>query len=159
MDYPTLYRTTQIDGFSIFYREAGRRDAPAILLLHGLPSSSRMFERFSPGFPIVSIWSRPTTRVLDTATGPTRNNSLTRSITSRKSRTTSPKPVIVDAIKENHPAGAGPVVVRRRHKGAGYLGSRLRITHGPDWLALGTVDLGLRIGVVLRQRSDQAGRI
>lgn len=42
--YPTVYRTIQIDGLSIFYRETGPRDAPTILLLHGLPSSSRMFE-------------------------------------------------------------------------------------------------------------------
>jgi pimeloyl-ACP methyl ester carboxylesterase len=40
----TVYRTTQIDGLSIFYREAGPTDAPTMLLLHGLPSSSRMFE-------------------------------------------------------------------------------------------------------------------
>jgi pimeloyl-ACP methyl ester carboxylesterase len=38
------YRTVQVDGLSIFYREAGPKDAPVILLLHGLPSSSRMFE-------------------------------------------------------------------------------------------------------------------
>ena len=44
MDYPTFYRTKQIDGLSIFYREAGPKDAPTLLLLHGLPSSSRMFE-------------------------------------------------------------------------------------------------------------------
>jgi len=44
MKYPTCYRTTAIDGLSIFYREAGPKDAPTILLLHGLPSSSRMFE-------------------------------------------------------------------------------------------------------------------
>jgi pimeloyl-ACP methyl ester carboxylesterase len=44
MKYPTSYRTVQIDGLSIFYREAGPKDAPALLLLHGLPSSSRMFE-------------------------------------------------------------------------------------------------------------------
>lgn len=44
MQYPTCYRTTQIDGLSIFYREAGAIDAPTLLLLHGLPSSSRMFE-------------------------------------------------------------------------------------------------------------------
>jgi pimeloyl-ACP methyl ester carboxylesterase len=44
MKYPTSYRTTKIDGLSIFYREAGPKDAPTILLLHGLPSSSRMFE-------------------------------------------------------------------------------------------------------------------
>jgi pimeloyl-ACP methyl ester carboxylesterase len=42
--HPTFYRTTRIDGLSIFYREAGPRDAPTLLLLHGLPSSSRMFE-------------------------------------------------------------------------------------------------------------------
>jgi pimeloyl-ACP methyl ester carboxylesterase len=40
----TFYRNIQVDGLSIFYREAGPKDAPAILLLHGLPSSSRMFE-------------------------------------------------------------------------------------------------------------------
>ena len=44
MEHPTFYRTTQIDGLSIFYREAGPKDAPTILFLHGLPSSSRMFE-------------------------------------------------------------------------------------------------------------------
>jgi pimeloyl-ACP methyl ester carboxylesterase len=44
MNYPTAYRTLQVDGLSIFYREAGPKNAPAMLLLHGLPSSSRMFE-------------------------------------------------------------------------------------------------------------------
>ena len=44
MEHPTFYRTTQIDGLSVFYREAGPKDAPTILFLHGLPSSSRMFE-------------------------------------------------------------------------------------------------------------------
>jgi pimeloyl-ACP methyl ester carboxylesterase len=44
MKYPASYRTIQIDSLSIFYREAGPKDAPTILLLHGLPSSSRMFE-------------------------------------------------------------------------------------------------------------------
>jgi pimeloyl-ACP methyl ester carboxylesterase len=44
MEHPTVYRTVQVDGLSIFYREAGPKDAPTILLLHGLPSSSRMFE-------------------------------------------------------------------------------------------------------------------
>jgi pimeloyl-ACP methyl ester carboxylesterase len=42
--HPTFYRTIQIDGLSIFYREAGPKDARTLLLLHGLPSSSRMFE-------------------------------------------------------------------------------------------------------------------
>src|SRR5437773_612708 len=44
VERPTVYRTIQIDGLSIFYREAGPKDAPTLLLLHGLPSSSRMFE-------------------------------------------------------------------------------------------------------------------
>jgi pimeloyl-ACP methyl ester carboxylesterase len=44
MEYATSHRTIQIDGLSIFYREAGPKDAPTLLLLHGLPSSSRMFE-------------------------------------------------------------------------------------------------------------------
>jgi pimeloyl-ACP methyl ester carboxylesterase len=42
--YSTSYRIVQIDRLSIFYREAGPKDAPTLLLLHGLPSSSRMFE-------------------------------------------------------------------------------------------------------------------
>ncbi len=41
---PIFYRTIKIDGLSIFYREAGPKDAPVIVLLHGLPSSSRMFQ-------------------------------------------------------------------------------------------------------------------
>jgi pimeloyl-ACP methyl ester carboxylesterase len=44
MEHPVLYRTVKVDGLSIFYREAGQKDAPTILLLHGLPSSSRMFQ-------------------------------------------------------------------------------------------------------------------
>jgi pimeloyl-ACP methyl ester carboxylesterase len=42
--YSVHYRTIEVDGLSIFYREAGPQDAPTLLLLHGLPSSSRMFE-------------------------------------------------------------------------------------------------------------------
>ena len=44
VDYPTVYRTIVIDGLSLFYREAGPQDAPTLVLLHGFPSSSRMFE-------------------------------------------------------------------------------------------------------------------
>jgi pimeloyl-ACP methyl ester carboxylesterase len=38
------YRTLKINGLSVFYREAGPPDAPVLLLLHGFPSSSRMYE-------------------------------------------------------------------------------------------------------------------
>src|SRR5258707_12096062 len=44
VEHSTFYRNIQIDGLSIFYREAGPKDAPTLLLLHGLPSSSRMFD-------------------------------------------------------------------------------------------------------------------
>src|SRR4051812_44893962 len=44
MTQQVSYRTVTVDGLSIFYHEAGPKDAPTILLLHGLPSSSRMFE-------------------------------------------------------------------------------------------------------------------
>ena len=44
MKHPTFYRTVEVDGLTIFYREAGPKGAPTLLLLHGLPSSSRMFE-------------------------------------------------------------------------------------------------------------------
>lgn len=44
VEQSTIYRSTPIDGLSIFCREAGPKDAPTILLLHGLASSSRMFE-------------------------------------------------------------------------------------------------------------------
>lgn len=41
--YPTTYHTVKVDGLDIFYREAGPKDAPTLLLLHGYPSSSHMF--------------------------------------------------------------------------------------------------------------------
>jgi pimeloyl-ACP methyl ester carboxylesterase len=44
MGQQVFYRTVKVDGLNIFYREAGPKDAPTILLLHGLPSSSRMFQ-------------------------------------------------------------------------------------------------------------------
>src|SRR5262249_5637793 len=46
---PTVfYRTLNVEGLEIFYREAGPRDAPAVLLLHGFPSSSHMFRNLIP---------------------------------------------------------------------------------------------------------------
>jgi pimeloyl-ACP methyl ester carboxylesterase len=70
---PVSYRTVRVNQLSIFYREAGSADAPTILLLHGLPSSSRMFEplfaRLSDRFHLLapdypgfghSAWPDPT---------------------------------------------------------------------------------------------------
>jgi pimeloyl-ACP methyl ester carboxylesterase len=42
------YRTVEVNGLDIFYREAGRSDAPTILLLHGFPTSSHMFRNLIP---------------------------------------------------------------------------------------------------------------
>lgn len=42
------HRTVKVDGLDIFYREAGRPGAPAILLLHGFPTSSHMFRHLMP---------------------------------------------------------------------------------------------------------------
>lgn len=44
----TTYHTVMVSGLKIFYREAGPREAPTILLLHGYPSSSRMFSTLMP---------------------------------------------------------------------------------------------------------------
>ena len=44
----TSFHTVGVEGLKIFYREAGPRDAPTILLLHGYPSSSRMFATLIP---------------------------------------------------------------------------------------------------------------
>jgi pimeloyl-ACP methyl ester carboxylesterase len=43
-----LHQTIEVDGLKVFYREAGPKDAPALLLLHGYPSSSHMFRELMP---------------------------------------------------------------------------------------------------------------
>jgi pimeloyl-ACP methyl ester carboxylesterase len=54
----THYRTTEIDGLKVFYREAGDRKNPTLLLLHGFPASSFMFreliDRLSDQFHVVA---------------------------------------------------------------------------------------------------------
>src|ERR1700685_3782945 len=40
----TVYQSADVDGVSVFYREAGPPDRPTNVLLHGFPSSSRMWE-------------------------------------------------------------------------------------------------------------------
>jgi pimeloyl-ACP methyl ester carboxylesterase len=44
---PTFH-TVEADGVSVFYREAGPKDAPVMLLLHGFPTSSHMFRDLIP---------------------------------------------------------------------------------------------------------------
>lgn len=42
------HRTIDVDGLEIFYREAGPKGAPVVLLLHGFPTSSQMFRNLIP---------------------------------------------------------------------------------------------------------------
>ena len=44
----TTYHRMAVDGVGIFYREAGPKDSPTIVLLHGFPSSSREFDTLIP---------------------------------------------------------------------------------------------------------------
>jgi pimeloyl-ACP methyl ester carboxylesterase len=45
---PVRYRTADVNGFKVFYREAGPADAPKLLLLHGFPSAGHMFRDLIP---------------------------------------------------------------------------------------------------------------
>jgi len=45
---PTTYHSTEITGLKVFYRQAGRVDAPKLLLLHGYPSAGHMFRGLIP---------------------------------------------------------------------------------------------------------------
>jgi len=43
-----LYKTAKVENLDIFYRDAGPKDAPVVLLLHGFPTSSQMFRNLIP---------------------------------------------------------------------------------------------------------------
>ncbi|MGB6282872.1 MAG: alpha/beta hydrolase, partial [Xanthobacteraceae bacterium] len=45
---PVRYRTADVVGFNVFYRQAGPPDAPKLLLLHGFPSAGHMFRDLIP---------------------------------------------------------------------------------------------------------------
>ncbi|GAA3478236.1 alpha/beta fold hydrolase [Streptomyces yanii] len=48
MAYAVHHRTVAVDGFEVFYREAGNPQAPVVVLLHGFPTSSHMFRNLIP---------------------------------------------------------------------------------------------------------------
>lgn len=47
-DTAIRFRTVDVDGLQLFYREAGNRSHPTILLLHGFPTASHMFRDLIP---------------------------------------------------------------------------------------------------------------
>jgi pimeloyl-ACP methyl ester carboxylesterase len=55
---PTLYLNVEVDGVRLFYRDAGPRDAPVVLLLHGFPASSFMYrdliERLAGDYRVIA---------------------------------------------------------------------------------------------------------
>ncbi len=46
--FAVRYQSVKVDGLDVFYREAGPKDGPVILLLHGFPTSSHMFRNLIP---------------------------------------------------------------------------------------------------------------
>jgi pimeloyl-ACP methyl ester carboxylesterase len=48
MMIPIRYRTAEVDGIKVFYREAQNASAPKLLLLHGFPTSGHMFRDLIP---------------------------------------------------------------------------------------------------------------
>jgi hypothetical protein len=80
----THYRIIEIEGLPIFYREAGPADGPVVLLLHGWPSSSRMFRNLIPSSRIAIASSLPTIRVLAIAPLQTATPLRTHSIISAR---------------------------------------------------------------------------
>jgi len=79
---PIFYRSVKVDGLSIFYREAGPANAPTLLLLHGFPSSSRMFDPLFARLADHAISSPRTIRGSGTAMRRTPRRSSIRSIIS-----------------------------------------------------------------------------
>jgi len=75
-----FYKTVQLNGLNIFYREAGPANGLVILLLHGFPTSSRMYQALleSPLSAKYRLIAR-TTRASATLHGRARKNSATRS--------------------------------------------------------------------------------
>jgi pimeloyl-ACP methyl ester carboxylesterase len=49
------YRTANVDGRNVFYRQAGAAGAPKLLLLHGFPTASHMFRDLIPLVIVIAI--------------------------------------------------------------------------------------------------------
>ena len=83
------FRKVDVDGFNIFYREGGAKDAQALLLLHGFPSASHMFRDLIPQLVDRFHVIAPDLPGFGQSDMPGRNSSVTHSITLRGSSTAS----------------------------------------------------------------------
>ena len=50
------FKTQTLDGIDIFYREAGDKSKPTLVLLHGFPSSSHMFRNYGSNLVLYDEW-------------------------------------------------------------------------------------------------------
>jgi pimeloyl-ACP methyl ester carboxylesterase len=61
----TTFQHATANGFKLFYREAGSKASPTIVLLHGFPSSSHMFRDLIPQLLSTSLLKQREQRFLD----------------------------------------------------------------------------------------------
>ena len=78
------HRTVKVRDLEVFYREAGPNAAPAVLLLHGFPTSSQMFRKLIPALADQYHLIAPDYPASATARCRRATSSLTPSTTSRR---------------------------------------------------------------------------
>ena len=85
------HRTIKARDLDMFYREAGPKDAPAVLLLHGFPTSSQMFRNLIPALADRYRVLAPDYPGFGHNSMPPRDDALTPSTTSPRSSRSSPQ--------------------------------------------------------------------
>ena len=116
-----LYRTKTIGGVEVFYREAGPKTDPAMLLLHGFPTSSHMFRALIPTLADSTTSSRRICQALAsqmclltsaTPTLPRISRTRSRSLLKRLASTATPSTFLIRRARRVSPrpsqSGAEP---------------------------------------------------
>src|SRR5262249_24515241 len=86
----TTYRVVDVDGLKVFYREAGADTSPALLLLHGFPTSSHMFRDLIPALGDDHHVAAPDLPGFGFSGAPDRSQSRSAS---------DPRPVVMDGFR------------------------------------------------------------